>query len=199
MDEDTTSMESLAQLLRRAINMGAPLYNQGHPDKCFQVYSEAAQMGLQQPMLAESKHGQLLQDAVNEVSTESDPTQGAWVLRRCFDQILTSANELFVGNSVVSTDSEWQDGAATNKTVEEKAQALQDITYILSSGVVVANHEESSVDAFPASAAVELLTQLGLAKTRNQASEKCNLLQKAGLILPVTDTAIEPFHDGTTA
>jgi len=208
-------------------------YNQGRPDQCFDVYRQAAETSLQQPRIAESAHGALLRAAVDQVeslniSSTGNYKKGAWILRRCFDEILSSEeNELLFerqqqqqeqpsdssSSVVLSTggdNSEWQDGAAENTTIQEKAQALQDVGYILRSGVVVTDNElEDQVykDTFPASAAVELLTQLGLAKTRDQAAAKCQLLQQGGLIVPVssttatttsTDDETQPaFQDGT--
>ena len=216
--EEQPSMESLAQLLRRTIQTGTPLYNQGHPARCLQLYTQAARDSLDaSEELRQSETGKLLQAALEQAyRPDTDPAQGAWSLRRCFDEILDAAEEQEFGqdenenNPSVASTSSWQDEPTQNTTVDEKAQSLADTAYILRSGVVVTDYvldnDQKVKDTFPASAAVEQLTRLGLARGRDQAAQKCDMLRMAGLMArvdldgdgttPSTDHDIA-FRDGT--
>ena len=141
-------MESLAQLLRRTIQTGTPLYNQGHPARCLQVYTQAARDSLDaSDELAQSETGKLLQAALEQANRpDTDPAKGAWILRRCFDEILDAAEEQEFdqnendNNPSVASTSSWQDEPTRNTTVDEKAQSLVDTAYILRSGVVVTDY-----------------------------------------------------------
>jgi len=198
-EDEQPPMESLAQLLRRTIETGTPLYNQGHPAQCLQVYTQAARDSLDaSDELGKSETGRLLQAALEQANrTPDNAAKGAWILRRCFDEILDAAEEEFDNEngdhnpSVASTSSSWQDGPTQNTTVDEKAQSLADTAYILRSGVVVTdyirNDDQKVKDTFPASAAVEQLTRLGLARSRDQAAIKCEMLRMAGLMVRVDD------------
>ena len=181
---------------------GTPLYNQGHIERCLQVYTQAARDSLDASdgVLAQSETGRLLQAALEQASrTDTKPSQGAWILRRCFDEILDAAEEEFSqsneneddNNSPSVASTSWQDEPTQNTTVDEKAQSLADTAYILRSGVVVTDYvlenDQRVRDTFPASAAVEQLTRLGLARGRDQAALKCEMLRMAGLVVRVDD------------
>jgi uncharacterized protein (DUF924 family) len=232
-------MESLADLLHRTINTGAPLYNDGKPDACYAVYQEAVQLSLQQDMLRESAVGQKLREASESaqksVETDGDYSEAAWILRRCFDEILSGSFDATTTSSATKSSAAltaslkksreeegdvkedsliehasgyWQDDAVTNKTPEEKGQAISDTVLILYASISTGSHRRAGKtyqDCFPATRAIELLTQLGLAASRKQAVAKLDMLLTGGLIRPVSQSVrdddgkmvMPQFKDGT--
>jgi hypothetical protein len=94
-------METLDQLLRRTIRLGAHLYNEGKHQACYEMYVQTVEIALLQPSLAESVNGLLLRDACKKAVAATASTnreavgiknykEAAWILRRCFDSILRS-------------------------------------------------------------------------------------------------------------
>ena len=90
---EAPKLQSLSQLLQSAIYDGVPLYNAGKRKECFDLYVEAAKLACAQERVAKSKIGQILENAVDEAiqfGSNSDYREGSWVLRHCFDEILSS-------------------------------------------------------------------------------------------------------------
>ena len=90
-------MESLSSLIRRTIREGAPLFNDGNPQGCFELYLETAKFACEQEKIAASEVGQLLEVAVDEATSvagnkqaesKKKYSQAAWILRDAFDEIL---------------------------------------------------------------------------------------------------------------
>lgn len=94
--------------IKKAISMGAPLYNQGFPEKCYQLYRDTAAMLKDSPS-ASSAEVSVLTDALDQAAKNADTSESAWIMRRAFDSILdgsaaTRANLLNIppGQSEVS-------------------------------------------------------------------------------------------------
>lgn len=215
-------METLSTVLKRAIRRGAPLYNEGNAKACMDLYAETAEQVLESPEIANSPIGGLLRKALEDVKellgteeTKEDYREAAWILRRCFDEILQqersskktktvgAATNLTKTSSTISTassDDEWIDEWTTKSTDFEKGQALADVAFILRASIQPRQHTRfvsTFNDCWQASEAVELLTILGLAPSRNEATRKCNRLHKGGLIRSISHPEESSFKDGT--
>jgi monofunctional biosynthetic peptidoglycan transglycosylase len=72
-----------------AIEQGAPLYNNGQPERCADVYMTAVQSALMLGAdgLSENDRVRLAQ-AIREASRESDPSTRAWLLRYAMDAVM---------------------------------------------------------------------------------------------------------------
>lgn len=82
----------VAQLASKAIEMGAPLFNQGNHAACAAVYEMAAEAMMLMPggtMTAGNE--KMLQAAMQQVRRSHSPTENAWTLRRAFDTMMGSA------------------------------------------------------------------------------------------------------------
>mmetsp|Transcript_16737 Transcript_16737/g.27773 ORF Transcript_16737/g.27773 Transcript_16737/m.27773 type:complete len:666 (+) Transcript_16737:135-2132(+) len=206
-------LESLQELLTRTILEGAPLYNNGDKEGCFNIYFDTTKYACMQAKISESAVGQVLEQAADEAMSlgEADKFgEGAWVLRRSFDVILEkerSNRRQSVILSDATNDSDdnsvgyWQDESAQNTTDAEKAQALADVYTILLSSIEPSTHTrfgKKTFDAcFPATSVVETLIMLGLAAHRKMAVEKANLLREASLLKSVSHESEASFVDGT--
>ena len=163
--------ESLADLLKRTIRNGAPLYNQGDKQGCFELYMETATFACEQEQLMGSAVGQLLQQATNDAKSlaeSGDYCEAAWVLRRCFDDILKQSKRGYSvptsrpsdamsegmsfrgtapspeeGSSKSGDDDGgyWQDEKAGNSTDYEIGSSLADVAYILKATIRPATHK----------------------------------------------------------
>jgi uncharacterized protein (DUF924 family) len=208
-------MESLSQLLRRTIREGVPLYNDGQTQECYEVYLMAAQHSLESPLVVQSRAGISLKDACRQAEAKATSpylnfSEAAWILRRCFDEILSSqaSRQLNLASSSIashadSSDNEvgyWQDERVLNSSDAEKGQALADIGLILHTRLKPAPQEQVETTVpyvVPGSEIVETLTYLGLAGNSALATEKCNLLVRSGLLVPVSSEDATRFQDGT--
>lgn len=216
----TSKMESLSQLIRRAINEGAPLYNDGKRKECYEVYMNAIHAATSEPAIADSAFGEMLSQASAEASaivsaagSSEDEShayaEAAWVIRHCFDNILSREGDrsLFLtskgmagSDHTMGSENQWQDSKVGNSTDFEKGQAMADISFVLRTSITPRNHkrvEQSFDDCFEASEAVETLMGLGLGVNRKEAAEKCTSLLRSGLILPVSHPEDIVFVDGT--
>lgn len=78
--------------MRDAIHEGAPVYNKGGHAKCLEIYLAAAR-NLQQDLDGKES---LLDAAIieaSELQAAKKYSNGAWVLRHCFDDILANERE----------------------------------------------------------------------------------------------------------
>ena len=79
--------ESLADLLTRTVRDGAPIYNAGDPQGCYELYLVAAQQACVAPALVQSAVGQLLEQATVEAQDTAnvggDYKEAAWVSSTC--------------------------------------------------------------------------------------------------------------------
>lgn len=75
--------QSIISLLKNALKKGAPLYNNGDIQGCYEVYSAAAK---EAQKLGDSSPE--FQTALDDATKAKDAKESAWILRRCFDSIL---------------------------------------------------------------------------------------------------------------
>ncbi|KAG2495581.1 hypothetical protein HYH03_006181 [Edaphochlamys debaryana] len=83
-------MTSVADELRRAISLGAPLYNAGDAGGCLRTYTQTA-LKVADGSTATEGERSTLRDAVQRAAECSSSDEGAWVMRRAFDSILGGA------------------------------------------------------------------------------------------------------------
>jgi uncharacterized protein (DUF924 family) len=207
-------MESLSQLLRRTIRQGAPLYNNGDKEGCYKAYLEAAQDALNSPMVASSTpEGPILQTSVKqaqETAKTADFSQAAWILRRAFDEILSTSKVSKKLSLDTTTDKEhdsssddefyWQDETVEKSSDQEKGEALAHVGLILQSKVKAGTHTRNNFayeNCMVATALVEELTSMSLATSRTAAVGKLSQLVQAGFLLPLTMSITTIFEDGT--
>ena len=160
--------ESLADLLKRTIREGAPLYNEGDQKGCYEMYMESAKYACGQEQLARSAVGQLLEQATDEAMPLGEAGnfgEAAWVLRHCFDEILaqaqskspyllkkhtgndTSDNATSVRGAVLRTSDNlsddggyWQDEKTENTSDFEIGTSLSDFAFILRASIHPTTH-----------------------------------------------------------
>ncbi|GFR39894.1 hypothetical protein Agub_g399 [Astrephomene gubernaculifera] len=81
---------TVQESLRSAIQIGAPLYNSGDPAGCFKTYLEAARQVAEGPVATPSERS-ILRTAIERAGGVRSADEGAWVLRRAFDSIISGA------------------------------------------------------------------------------------------------------------
>ncbi len=79
------------EVLTVAINKGAPIYNDGHPERCAEIYHEAAERLMNAGDSLSEWDRMQLRSAMTKRA--NDASERAWNLREAFDEILT--NEAF--------------------------------------------------------------------------------------------------------
>ncbi len=80
------SMATTVERIQEAINLGAPLYNQGHHEACFRIY-EGAATGLERELACPGIRDALGQGLLR-AGTLDDFTAKAWAMRDAFDGVL---------------------------------------------------------------------------------------------------------------
>lgn len=100
---DDSEPVSLAEVLRKTINRGAPLFNQGKQQACYELYVVVAEQlsdrheQLLHSVGGEPSYGAMLKEARDRAATSVVNTgrygRGAWILRHCFDRILSESRE----------------------------------------------------------------------------------------------------------
>ncbi|MFT7617599.1 MAG: transforming growth factor-beta-induced protein [Planctomycetota bacterium] len=79
------------KLIIKAIDSGAPLYNDGNQAACAAVYQFCGEAILELPRTQiNSKIRRLLQSAVRDAKQNHDASERAWIMRRAFDEITSS-------------------------------------------------------------------------------------------------------------
>jgi uncharacterized surface protein with fasciclin (FAS1) repeats len=88
-DKEMSSTESVREIIRMAINHGAPLYNHGQPEACAAVYEVTAASLLQ---FAEMSVGdeRVLRDALRRADRTHSANKQAWILRDALDEVYES-------------------------------------------------------------------------------------------------------------
>jgi hypothetical protein len=76
------------KMLGAAIEVGAPLYNDGKPDACYHVYDGAAADLLRKLPSACKGPAKALGDAQRHAASLGDATAQAWAMRDAFDGLL---------------------------------------------------------------------------------------------------------------
>ena len=89
-----TSREAARQVIELAINRGVPLFNAGQSSACAAIYEVAADSLLKSHTNALGKENRsILQNAINKVRKDDDPSRQAWTLRRALDAVNESLAE----------------------------------------------------------------------------------------------------------
>lgn len=74
-----------AQLIERAISLGAPLFNSGDAEACADVYTVTAEALMRMESRLPSDVRDALSAAIRQAEHEGDPSERAWTLRRGLD------------------------------------------------------------------------------------------------------------------
>jgi len=89
-----TAKQAAKEVIQLAINRGVPLFNAGQPSACAAIYEVAANSLLKSHTNALDKESRLiLEDALNDIRKDDDPSQKAWKLRRALDAVNESLHE----------------------------------------------------------------------------------------------------------
>jgi hypothetical protein len=86
-DCTVADLEALVSGINGAIEVGAPLYNDGHHEACFRIYQGTA-LELQKKMTGCTGGKRALGDGVERASRAKDDTAKAWAMRDAFDGLL---------------------------------------------------------------------------------------------------------------
>lgn len=92
------SKDVVRSSILQAINIGAPLYNQGRIRECRDLYMQMAR-----ELLSIADKGSLataLSTALSVSWSTPDENEGAWTMRRCFDGILDGSIPLSMDDEV---------------------------------------------------------------------------------------------------
>ena len=96
--EKGMSYEEACEEISAAISRGAPLYDEGDHEGCFNMYKQAAEKILEECTVAGVKRE--LRSALETVSKQASATMRAWTLRHAFDAILRGNIDNELGGSV---------------------------------------------------------------------------------------------------
>ena len=80
-------VETIHEILKTAIELGAPVFNCGDERGCFDIYTATARMLLQIVRDADDERA-VLREALQEAALEPSTYEQAWIMRRAFDLIL---------------------------------------------------------------------------------------------------------------
>jgi hypothetical protein len=86
-DCSAAELEAIIGGISGAIEVGAPLYNEGHHEACFRIYQGAA-LDLQKKMSGCTGGKRALAEGVERSSHAADYTAKAWAMRDTFDGLL---------------------------------------------------------------------------------------------------------------
>lgn len=93
-EKDLTPKQAAREVIQLAIQRGVPLFNAGQPSACAGIYEVAADSLLKTHTNAlDDKNRLILQDALDKVRGDDDPTRQAWTLRRALDAVYKSLAE----------------------------------------------------------------------------------------------------------
>lgn len=200
--------------IRDTIHEGAPIYNKGGHASCLEIYLAAAR-NLQQDLDGKES---LLDAAIieaSELQVAKKYSDGAWVLRHRFDDILANERERIrlaeamptrgFGATVAmdgsdSNSSQWQDEKEGATTDFELGQSLADTAHILKRFLRPGTHRwvgKIYDETFEGHEAVDILTTLGLSPSRKLAVEKLDKLRRAGFFVSVSHPRETSFRDGS--
>jgi S1-C subfamily serine protease len=87
-----TQLESVVGAISRAIDVGAPLYNQGNFEACYRIY-EGAALEVQRSVAQCAGPKQALADGVSRADRLSNWSDKAWAMRDAFDGVLALATK----------------------------------------------------------------------------------------------------------
>jgi hypothetical protein len=85
-------LQTVVSAISRAINVGAPLYNQGNVEACYRIY-EGAALEVQRTVLECPGPKKALADGITRAEKLSGWSDKAWAMRDSFDGILALAQK----------------------------------------------------------------------------------------------------------
>lgn len=85
-------LNTIVKAIKRAISVGAPLYNEGHHDACFRIYQGTA-LDLDRRLTGCAGPRRALMDGVRKAESLSDASDRAWAMRDAFDGVLAAVEE----------------------------------------------------------------------------------------------------------
>ena len=85
-------LATVVSAIKRAISVGAPLYNEGHHDACFRIYQGTA-LDLDRRLTGCAGPRRALLDGVRRAESLSDASDRAWAMRDAFDGVLDAIEE----------------------------------------------------------------------------------------------------------
>ena len=95
-------IQTIVGAVSRAINVGAPLYNQGNFEACYRIY-EGAALEVQQTVQQCQGPKQALVHGIDEAKQRSDWSGKAWAMRDTFDGLLAVAAPTTVAGGRATT------------------------------------------------------------------------------------------------
>ena len=200
--------------IRDAIHDGAPKYNKGWHEECLEIYLSCAR-NLQRDLGGKES---LLDAAIieaAELQVAKKCSDGAWVMRHCFDDILANERGQILSSEAMPTrgfgatvamdgshsnSSKWQDEKEGATTDFELGQSLADTAHILKRFLRPGTHRwvgKSYDETFEGHEAVDILTTLGLSSSRKLAAEKLDKLRCAGFLVSASHPKETNFRDGS--
>ena len=102
MMTDEDDHRQLSSVIHKAIEEGAPMYNKGDIQGCYNVYARAAQVAA--AMAPASSEAEALKKAALEAAEAKDAKDSAWIMRRSFDAILALAKPEAAGGTESLSD-----------------------------------------------------------------------------------------------
>mmetsp|Transcript_4517 Transcript_4517/g.7721 ORF Transcript_4517/g.7721 Transcript_4517/m.7721 type:complete len:663 (-) Transcript_4517:129-2117(-) len=199
--------------IQDAIHEGAPKYNKGGTHghaACLDVYLTCAEQ-IQHDL--EGKES-LLDAAIveaTELQSAKKYSDGAWVVRHCFDDILANERERirlaeamptrgFGATGAMEGSDKWQDEKEGAANDFEMGQSLADTAHILKRFLRPSAHRwvgKSYDETVEGHEAVDILTTLGLSPSRKLAVEKLDNLKRAGFLISASHPKEPSFRDGS--
>lgn len=85
-------LATVVSAIKRAISVGAPLYNEGNHDACFRIYQGTA-LDLDRRLTGCAGPRRALLEGVRRAEALSDPSDRAWAMRDAFDGVLAVIEE----------------------------------------------------------------------------------------------------------
>jgi len=85
-------LATVVSAIKRAISVGAPLYNEGNHDACFRIYQGTA-LDLDRRLTGCAGPRRALLDGVRRAEALSDASDRAWAMRDAFDGVLAVIEE----------------------------------------------------------------------------------------------------------
>ena len=135
-------LATVVSAIKRAISVGAPLYNEGNHDACFRIYQGTA-LDLDRRLTGCAGPRKALLEGVRRAEALSDPSDRAWAMRDAFDGVLAVIEE---HGSLPSTGSTTRLPAAPKRQVpvhptsllaDATAEAVERIDRTISSAISV--------------------------------------------------------------
>ena len=92
-DQEAGHTSAAEELIRRAIERGAPMYNQGNAAACAAVYQTCADALMVMDVLDDRQEDRMTR-AMQEASSTHDMNRRAWMMRHALDEAYTSLGEM---------------------------------------------------------------------------------------------------------